>query len=176
MMGKRILTFLFIILLLGVGWLKSVVAADEVEHILQKTITSAEPEYLTGREGDPTAIKGYTISFDIFLDGTQVGTGTSEVTVLDPPVNFDNQYSHAIIEIENTLPGIGSFTVTAHAVNLGSSTTPTAGDAVNAWAGSISNGTESLENAFGLSSGTGVVNIFAGTGEMTEVLRIRTGF
>jgi len=175
-MSRKILVFLFIILLLGGGWLKSVIAADEVEHILQKTITSATPEYISGREGDPTAMKGFAITFDIFLNGTQVGTGTGEITVLDPPVNLNDQYGHAIIKMVNTLPDIGSYEVTAHSLNLSSSTTVTIGDVVAAWAGSISNGTGSLESTFGLSSGTGVVNIFSGTGEMTEVLRIRTGF
>ena len=175
-MSRKILVFLFIVLLFCGGWLKSAIAADEVEHILQKTITSTTPEYLSGREGDPTAMKGFAITFDIFLNGAQVGTGTSEVTVLDPPVNLNDRNSHAIIEMVNTLPGIGSYEVTANSVSLTSSTTVASGDVVSAWAGSISNGTGSLENNFGLSSGTAVANIFSGTGEMTEVLRIRTGF
>lgn len=175
-MSRKILILLFFVLLLVGGWLKSAVAADEVEHILQKTITSTTPEYLSGREGDPTAMKGFAITFDIFLNGVQVGTGTGEITVLDPPVNLNDQYGHAILKMVNTLPDIGSYEVTANSLNLSSSTTATIGDVVAAWAGSISNGTGSLESTFGLSSGTGVVNIFAGTGEMTEVLRIRTGF
>ena len=175
-MSRKILISVFIISLFGVGWLQSAIAADETEHILQKTITSNTPEFISGREGDPTAMKGFTITFDIFLNGTQVGTGTGEVTVLDPPVNLNDRYTHAIIEIVNTLPGIGSYEVTAHSLSLTSSTSVASGDVVSAWAGSISNGTGTLENTFGLSSGTGVANIFAGTGEMTEVLRIRTGF
>ena len=175
-MSRKILISLFIISVFGFGWLQSAMAADETEHILQKTITSNTPAFLSGREGDLTAIAGYAITFDIFLNGTQVGTGTGEITLLDPPVNFDDQYGHAIIKMVNTLTDIGNYEVTANSVNLASSTTATVGDVVAAWAGSISNGTGSLENTFGLSSGTAVANIFSGTGEMTEVLRIRTGF
>jgi hypothetical protein len=53
--------FPYFVLLLEGGWLKSAIAADEVEHILQKTVTSTTLEYLSGREGDPTAMKGFAI-------------------------------------------------------------------------------------------------------------------
>ena len=172
---KTFITYCFI-LLLSFGSAQSAIAANETEHILQKTITSTTPQYLNGREGNPAAIKGYAIAFDIFIGGTQVGTGTAEVTLLDPPANLSDSYSHAILKVTNTLTGLGSYDVTAHAISLGSSTTTTSGDTVNAWAGSISNGTGQLENIYGVSSGTAVSNIFTGTGEMTEVIRIRIGF
>ncbi len=96
--------------------------------------------------------------------------------MLNPPLKLTDTYGPAMFQVVNTLPGIGSFEVTAQSIGLSSSTTPTAGDVTLAWSGSISNGTDSLLDIHGVSAGTATVNIFTLQGQSKETILIRFGF
>ena len=162
---------LFSFMILG-----QVSAAGETEFILEKKITAMTPIFMLNHIGDPDWIKGFQVEGDIFLKGgdANIGRFTGEVLLVNPPMNPAGTYDYAYMTILNVMPGLGSYTVTANSLALGSSAQN--GDIVMAWSGSISNGIGILENNFGLSAGNGVVNVFAGEGTMTEVLNIRNGF
>lgn len=162
--------------LLTFFYVQGVMAAGEAEYVLETNITSLTPVYMSGHEGDPNWIEGFNITGDISLDGDSIGTTSGQITLLNPPLNPTNQYDSAILKYVNSLPGIGTYEVTAQAIALGSSTNPTAGDLTVSWSGSISNGTDTLLNFYGLSVGIGVANNFTGEGTLKEVIRVRKGF
>lgn len=160
--------------LLTCFYFQPVMAAGEVEYILEKRVTSITPVFMIGHLGDPNWIEGFLFEGDIFLEGgeTPIGTFTGEATLFNPPLNQAEVYDAAFIVILNVLPGIGTFRTTGSGVGLGSSTDDTG----ISWAASISDGTGALINSYGLSVGNGVVKPFAGQGTLTEVVNIRTGF
>lgn len=162
---------LFSFMILG-----QVSAAGETEYILEKKITAMTPIFMLNHIGDSNWIKGFQIEGDIFLQGedAKLGRFTGEVLLANPPMNVAGVYDYAFLTILNVIPGLGSFTVTANSLALGSSAED--GNMVFAWSGSISNGTGALENNYGLSAGNAVANIFVGEGRITEVLNIRNGF
>jgi hypothetical protein len=96
--------------------------------------------------------------------------------LMTPPMNFVDAYDQVAMKILNEISDMGSFEETAQAISLGSSTMATAGHVVVAWSGAISNGTGAFANAYGLTAGTFVGNVFTGTGSATEVIRIRIGY
>jgi len=151
-------------------------AAEGTEYIVQKEFDSVMPTYMAGHNGDPAWIKGFTFEGDILLEGAKIGTVAGEATLWHPPMNFIDLYDEASLRIVNTITGVGSFEVYAQAVSLGSSTSATIGDVTVAWTGSLANGTGALANTYGLSAGNIVANLFTGTAEGTEVLRIRWGY
>lgn len=174
---KKLKTWVvWVLIVMGLAFSGQIIAANETEYVLNKTITSITPTFMSGRQGDLTAISGFIINFDIYYKGTLVGTGTGEISADNPPVNMTDQLTRGTLRVTNNIPGFGSYEVEAFGISLSSSTSPTQGDFVYAWAGSIENGTGKLENTFGLSAGNSVGNFFAGTGQITEVVRIRTGF
>lgn len=156
--------------------MSAVQAAGETEYVLDKTLTSMVPFFMSGHEGDLNWIAGFTFSGTTRLNGVEIGTFSGEVRLLDPPLNLNAPYSHGQTKIINTIPGFGSFEVTASGVSVSSSTSQSAGDIVFAWSGTISNGTGRFADSHGVNAGTAKSNIFAGTGEVKEVLLIRQGF
>ncbi len=156
--------------------LQSGLAAGEMELQWQKQFTSMQPIFMEGHEGDMNAVAGFQMEGDILMGDTVLGSVSTEWLFVNPPMNLTAPYSQAFMRVTNTLTGMGSFEVTGTGLSLGSSTTATAGDFVAGWVGSISNGTGSLTDIYGLSSGISTGSVFAGQSESTETLRIRFGF
>lgn len=171
---KRFLTF-WVIALFFVS-LQTTWAAGEAELMLEKRVTAMTPVFMLGHMGDPEWIQGFNIEGDIFVkDGdTKIGGFTSEVSLLNPPVNDSEAYDQAFMTTVNVIPGAGTFQVTSLSLALGDSANT--GDMIFSWSGSISNGTGALQNLYGLSAGNGTGNIFMGTGNLTEILNVRIGF
>lgn len=166
-------------LLLGLIPIQSAFAANEVDVVFEKQFTSLVPIFAPGHTGDMNAITGFMFTADIFVGESQVGTATGKTLLVNPPLNLAQPYSQVIVQTTNTLPGIGSFDVFAEGVALDSSTTATQGDVIVSYSGSVSNGSEELENLFGLMTGLVNSNIFAQEGEAgtaTETYRVRFGF
>lgn len=163
--------FALFIVFLQTAW-----AAGEVELILEKRVTAMEPVFMIGHLGDPAWIQGFHVEGDIFVKGddTKIGGFISDVSLINPPTNPDEAYEEAFMTVVNLIPGVGSFQVTSLALALGNSAND--GGLIFAWSGSISNGTGSLQNLYGLSAGNATVSTFTGAGSMTEVLNIRVGF
>ena len=151
-------------------------AAGEIEYILEKPIVSLMPIFMEGHPNDPNWIAGFDVTTDVRYQGSNIGMASVVVYLLDPPMRLTSPYAHSFQQIYNDLPGIGTFEVTSKSLGLASSTTAAQGDVVFSWSGSISTGTGSLANTYGLSSGVGVVNIYTGQGSIKEILRIRTGY
>jgi hypothetical protein len=174
---KKTAFFIYTILFMLLAMLATRVAvsADEIEYILQEEITSVTPVFMEGYVGNIEKIKGFLYSGNLFLDGLPVGTFSGELSALNPPISLTEPYQHGTVTGTYNLPGIGTFQANSQTLQLTSSTTPLDGKSVVAWSGSLSNGTGALSNVYGLSSGVGVVDQFAGTGELTEVFRIRFG-
>lgn len=170
---KKLVGVFILLLAFGQTW-----AANETEYILQKQNTSRTPLYVSGHENDPEWIKGFQFSGDIFFNARKIGTFTGEIMFLNPPFNASSERYHQIfLTTDNILPGIGGYTVTANGVALGSSTFSTTSDFVLAWSGSVSNGTGTLENWYGLSAGNSIGSLFSQSGgRITEVLNLREGF
>jgi hypothetical protein len=175
-MSKKVIIYLSIIFLLALLFAQGIRAAGEVEYVFEKTATSFAPIYMSGHDEDPNWIEGFNITVNISLNSAEIGTASLQVKLLNPPVNMTEVYDYITIKFVNNFTGIGTFEVTGLGVTLGSSTTATAGDMTFAWSGSISNGTGSLANIYGLSSGTAIANIFTGEGSARETIRIRFGY
>ena len=175
MIKKRTIYFC-ITILLTLFLVQGVKAAGEVEYVLENPFTSLVPTFMSGHEGDPNWISGFSGTGNILLQGSSLGTYTFQVVMLNPPLKLTDTYSLAMFQVVNTLPGIGSYEVTAQSIGLSSSTTTTAGDITFAWSGSISNGTDSLLDIHGVSAGTATANIFTGEGSSRETIQIRFGY
>lgn len=171
---KRFLPFWVFTLFLV--FLQTAWAAGEIELILEKRITAMAPVFMTGHLGDPDWIQGFHIEGDIFVKGddTKIGGFAGDVSLLNPPVNNSETYDEAFMTVVNLIPGVGSYQVTSLSLALGNSAND--GGMIFSWSGSISNGTGSLQNLYGLSAGNGTGNIFMGSGSLTEVLDIRIGY
>ncbi|MEA2109095.1 MAG: hypothetical protein U9P07_06710 [Pseudomonadota bacterium] len=95
---------------------------------------------------------------------------------VSPPMRLTEEYGTLFMQVVNSITGVGTFEVTGMGISSGSSTTTTTGDVLFAWYGSISNGTGSLADTYGLSSGTVKANIYTAQGEGKETIRIRFGY
>jgi len=144
--------------------------------VLTKEFTEITPIFLSGHEGDFSMITGFNYAGDILLDGAKVGTVSGEGMLLNPPLDLNERYDSGFLTIVNTVPGIGSFQVVGQFLSLGTSTSSETGMAELSWNGSICNGTGNLENMYGLSVGTGSVNLYSGAGNVTEIIRFRFGY
>lgn len=171
---KRFLSFWFFLLFIVI--LQTTWAAGEVELILEKHVTAIEPVFMTGHLGDPEWVQGFHFEGDIFVKGgdTKIGGFIGDVSLLNPPMNNSEVYDEAFIRDVNIIQGLGSFQVTSLGLALGNSTND--GSIIFSWSGSISNGTASLINLYGLSAGNATANVFMSTGVITEVLNMRFGY
>jgi hypothetical protein len=151
-------------------------AAGEQEYVIKKTFDSVVPVFMNGHAGDPNWIEGFLYSGEILLDGVVIGTVSGEARLWNPPLDLFAPYHQISLKVTNTITGMGSFEVHAQGLALASSSTHTAGDAVVAWSGSITNGKDAFSDAYGLTSGNIITNFFAGNASGTEVVRIRFGF
>jgi hypothetical protein len=167
--------FLVIALLGGAFSAPAAFAAGEAEIVLQKQFAAMTPMFMSGHEGDPEWIEGYSFEGTILMEGREIGAVSGTAELLAPPMIF-MPYGHVFMQVLNDIQGMGSYEVTAQGTVLNSSTTAIAGDTVVAWSGAISNGTGAFANAYGLAAGTFVGNVFTGTGSATEVMRIRIGY
>jgi len=173
-MIKKGVVYVCVTFLLTFFLVQGVMAQDE--YVLEHTVTSMTPVFMSGHEGDLMWIEGFNVTTDVFLDGSKVGTTSIQVTLLDPPMSLTDRYAYAIFKAVNSISGMGTYEVTAQAISLNSSTTPSAGDITLAWSGSISNGTDGLSNIYGLSTGAGIANTFTGQGNFKEIIRVRFGY
>jgi hypothetical protein len=166
---------LFWTMLVALLLIQSAQAADELEVVLQGAGDSVTPVFMPGHEGEVDYIAGFTVSGVIALDGFEIGMYEGEVILKTPPLSMTAPHQHGMLISTYDFP-FGTFDLTSEAVFLNSSSTPSEGDGVFAWAGSLSNGTADLEGIYGLTSGTGIVNQFTGATQFTEVLRLRFGY
>lgn len=175
-MIKRGTLYVCVTVLLTFLFVRGAMAAGEVELVLQGNVTSVAPIFMSGHEGDLNWIEGFSLTGDIYVNDVKVGTTSGQVTLSNPPLTVTERYDNFIMRYKNTISGIGSYEVIAQGIALGSSTSPTAGDIVFAWSGSISNGTDGLLDVYGLSTGNGVSSFIVGGGAYTEVIRVRFGY
>jgi hypothetical protein len=148
----------------------------EQEYIVEKDFSALTPIYMTGHNGDPQWIEGFSFSGQIFLNGGLVGTVSGEARLWNPPMNMSEIYDQVTMRITNTINGLGTFQVYAQGVTVASSTSATSGDYLLAWSGSVVNGTGYFNDFFGTSAGSGLSNLFTGTATATEILTLRAGF
>ncbi|MEA2109092.1 MAG: hypothetical protein U9P07_06695 [Pseudomonadota bacterium] len=147
-----------------------------MELVLGKTFTSMTPIFMSGHKGDPNWISGFHATGDVTLDGTKIGTASATIMHVSPPMRLTEEYDTLFMQVVNSITGVGTFEVTGIGISSGSSTTTTTGDVLLAWYGSISNGTDSLADTYGLSSGVVIGNVYTGQGEGKETIRIRFGY
>lgn len=167
---------LLLYLLLVFPLAKGVMAAGEIELVLEYTFTSAVPVYMSGHTGDPNWIERFNYTANLFFEGSFIGTSSGNATFVNPPISLTDRYTNVILTEVVSLPGIGTFQVTAQGIGLSSSTSPVMGDITISSAGSISNGTGDILNVYGTIGGSGILNIFTGTGSLKNVLRARFGY
>jgi len=174
-MMKKTAWLAVVFLLLAAFLAPALYAAGEAEIVLEKKFTSLTPTYMSGHEGDPQWISGFVTSGDIISGGTKIGTVASTLTLLNPPMSMTEKSAILFIKVTNTITGVGTFETTGMGVSAANSTTMTKGDFLLAWFGSLGNGAASLVGIQGLSSGVVSANIFSGSGEGRETLRVRFG-
>ena len=148
----------------------------DTEYVLEKIFTSMTPVYMNGHEGDAEWIEGFDFECDILLEGDKIGTASGRSRLINPPVNLIERYDVTMIKFVNSIPGQGNFEESGLGIGFGSSTVPPTGNITVAWWGSITNGTDSLENIVGVSAGTLSVNAFTGQGSGEETILIRFGY
>ncbi|MEJ2684037.1 MAG: hypothetical protein P8Z71_06550 [Candidatus Sulfobium sp.] len=175
-MIKRGTFYVCVTFLLTFFFAQGVMAAGEVELVLEGHVTSVAPTYMSGHDGDFNWIEGFSLTGDLYLNNVKVGTTSGQVTLSNPPLTVTERYDNLMIRYTNTISGIGTYEVTAQGIALASSTSPTVGDITFAWSGSISNGTGGLLDVYGLSTGNGVSNFMVGGGTYKEVIRVRFGY
>lgn len=151
-------------------------AAEEREYVIQKTFDSVVPTFMEGHAGDLNWIEGFLFSGEILRNGVVIGTVSGEARLWNPPLNLSAPYHQVSLKVTNTVTGRGSFEVHAQGLALASTSTPSAGDAVVAWSGSIANGEGGFADAYGLTAGNIITNFFVGNASGTEVVRIRFGY
>lgn len=154
-------------------------ALGEVSYTIEKQFASTTPIFMAGHAGDVEWVEGFTFSGTIRWNGALIGTVNGEVRAWNPPMNLlelTNTYDHVSMRIDNTITGLGTFQVFAHGVALNSSTTTSSGDLLISWTGSVANGTGYFDDFYGLSAGSGSVNLFAATAATTEIVTLRSGF
>lgn len=140
--------------------------------ILKKNFYEIKPFFMEGHAGDMNWIEGYSLRGDITLDGRNIGTVTGEVTLLNPPLDMTQTYAESFGIFTNTVTKIGTFQVYAQVKSYASSNIATTGDGIVAWHGTIVNGSNQLQNLYGLSAGITHYNIFSEQGAGTELLQI----
>ena len=150
-------------------------ALGEVEIVIEKSFTFT-PIFMSGHEGDLNWISGYNFTGDVLIDGNKVGTLSGTATVVNPPLVLTDVFSYGIASIKSSIPGLGSFEQHGQTIAFGSSTTLTTGDSTISWAGSISNGSGELANTYGIFSGIGTLNLFAGQGSLKDTILYRSGY
>lgn len=161
----------FFIVVIQTAW-----AAGSAELVLEKRITALAPVFMPGHRGAPEWIQGFSFEGNIFVKGneTKIGNFSGEVSLLNPPMRDSEAYDQGFISMSNDIPGVGTFQVTALGLALGNSGND--GTTLFSWSGSMSNGTGSLQNLYGLSSGNASANLYTSSGTMTEVWNIRIGY
>ncbi len=167
---------LLLTLLLTLFSAQGVMAAGETEYVFEYTFTSAVPVYMSGHNGDPNWIERFNYTANVFFEGSFIGTASGNATFVNPPISLTDRYSNVILTEVMSLPGIGTFQVTAQGIGLSSSTSPAMGDLTISSAGSISNGTGDILDIYGTIGGSGILNIFTGTGNLKNVIRARFGY
>lgn len=167
---------LLLSLLLTFALAKGVMAAGETELVFEYTYTSSVPVYMSGHNGDPNWIERFNYTANVFFEGSLIGTTSGNATFVNPPISLNDRYTNAILTEVISLPGIGTFQVTAQGIGLSSSTSPVMGDLTISSAGSISNGTGDILDVYGTIGGSGILNIFTGTGNFKNVIRVRSGY
>ena len=115
-MIKKGSVYVCVAFLLAFFLVQGVMAQDE--YVLEHTVTSVTPVYMSGHDGDPVWIEGFNFTTDVFLDGSKVGTASGQCTLLNPPINLTERYAHLIHKGVTSLPGIGTFEVTAQSIAL----------------------------------------------------------
>lgn len=169
-------SILLLSLLLTFPLANGVMAAGEIEFVFEYTFTSAVPVYMSGHNGDPNWIERFNYMANVFFEGSFIGTASGNATFVNPPISLTDRYTNVILTEVISFPGIGTFQVTAQGIGLSSSTSPVMGDLTISYAGSISNGTGDILDVYGTTGGSGILNIFTGTGNLKNVIRARFGY
>jgi hypothetical protein len=162
--------FLTLLLMLPTG----AFADNEIQ--LSKTFSSIAPVFMSGHDGDPNWIEGFTGSGDIYLGEEKAGTVTFTATLMNPPLSYTDRYQYVQMKVINTLTGMGSFEVNCIAIALLNSNFSTNYNATISWTGSISNGTGSLSSLVGLSAGTIQTNLGKLIATAEELILYRLGY
>lgn len=174
-MVKKIIIYFIIILLGTFICSQKAMALGETEIVVEKNFTFT-PIFMIGHEGELSWISGYNFIGDVLMDGNKVGTFTGSASIVNPPLVLTDVFSYGMVSITTSIPGFGTFEQHGQTIAFGSSTTLVMGDSTIAWAGSISNGSGELANTYGIFSGTGTINFYAGQGSLKDTILYRTGY
>ena len=98
---------LLLYLLLVFPLAKGVMAAGEIELVLEYTFTSAVPVYMSGHTGDPNWIERFNYTANLFFEGSFIGTSSGNATFVNPPISLTDRYTNVILTEVVSLPGIG---------------------------------------------------------------------
>ncbi len=170
---KRTIRSLFVFLLATFLFLPAALAAGEMELTWEKHFTSMTPIFMNGHTGEQQWIAGFVARGDITYNGTKIGSVSSTIRMLNPPVSLTEKYDFLFISTVNNIDGMGTFTV--NGVGITYSSNGASGEYLVSWHGSISNGTDSLAAINGLASGILAGNMFSGLGQGKEILMFKLG-
>jgi hypothetical protein len=151
--------------------------AGAQEYYVQLYETSSTPVFMNGHDGDWGWIVGVNIDMDIYWGGTKIGSATGNLTMMDPPVNFNAIFSTAKAVFTYSIDGWGSFQQEGDAIIVFNSNTGTDGSFHFSSQARIFNGTGSYTDWYGtaVSSGSGSLYM-TGSTILNEVWYFQYGF